>query len=51
VREGRTNVLSTCAFVSVTGKPLRQPGEFMEACAELFKPEIEEGPATKKCKS
>lgn len=51
VRDGKTNVLSSCAFVNITGEAPQQLKEVMEKCVEQFKPEIEEEPARKRQKS
>jgi uncharacterized protein YbjT (DUF2867 family) len=51
VREGKTNYISTTAFVNVTGNSPQDPGEFFKVYAESFKPKAENGHVSKKRKA
>jgi len=50
VREGKTNYISTTAFVNVTGGHPQEPEDFFKVYAEEFKPKGENGHASKKRK-
>jgi len=52
VREGKTNYISTAAFVNVTGNHPQEPEDFFKVYAEEFKPKGgENGHASKKRKT
>jgi len=51
VREGKTNYISTSAFVNVTGNHPQEPQDFFKVYAESFKPSDSNGPAPKKRKT
>ncbi|KAF2271451.1 NAD(P)-binding protein [Westerdykella ornata] len=52
VREGKTNYISTTAFVNVTGNSPQEPEDFFKVYAESFKPKSSEnGHASKKRKA
>jgi len=50
VREGKTNYISTTAFVNVTGGHPQEPEEFFKVYAQEFTPKTENGPTPKKRK-
>ena len=52
VREGKTNYISTSAFVNVTGNHPQEPTEFFKVYSESFLPTgAENGHASKKRKA
>jgi uncharacterized protein YbjT (DUF2867 family) len=51
VREGKTNYISTSAFVNVTGGSPQEPEDFFKVYAESFKPKSDGTPASKKRKT
>jgi uncharacterized protein YbjT (DUF2867 family) len=51
VREGKTNYISTSAFVNVTGNHPQQPEEFFKVYAESFKPSDADAQPSKKRKT
>lgn len=52
VREGKTNYISTTAFVNVTGNHPQEPSDFFKVYAESFVPKgVENGHASKKRKA